>query len=265
MLDGNLVVDSHVHPIRFTNLASTAPDQDVMVDVAGIGRMLDAGRRVGIDKQVFLARVEDVAVRVALDRFPEQIIPFLWVSCIDPNAPATLEQYVTQYGYKGAKIHQQGRLWPLSAILGAYPLFHKAAELGVPVVAHTWHEEEGLERDVPAITETGSLSVSLFEELGKRYPQTTFIFAHVGGSWVKAFQAVQPYPNLYIDLSGTDPTRGIVEKAVAVLGAERVLYGSDAPFRNYAAQLAKVKYAEISAAERRLVLGGNAARLLSLA
>jgi predicted TIM-barrel fold metal-dependent hydrolase len=61
---------------------------------------------------------------------------------------------------------------------------------------------------------------------------------------------------------GFDPERGIVEKAVEVLGAERVYYGSDAPGRNYAAQLAKVRYADISDRDKALILGGNAARLL---
>ena len=253
-----LVIDSHVHP------PSSHDAEDVMAGVSAIERMLEAGRRAGIDKQVFLGRVDDLALRAAFERFPDQVIPFLRVSCIDPDAPATLERYVTEHGYRGAKIHQETRLWPLTGILGAYPLFLKAAQLGVPVVAHTWHEEEGLERDVPAITETGSLPVSLFEELGRRFPQTTFILAHVGGSWVKAFQAAQPYPNLYFDVSGTDPERGIVENAVAVLGAERILYGSDAPFRNYAAQIAKVMYADITEPERRLLLGGNIMRLLDL-
>ena len=76
--------------------------------------------------------------------------------------------------------------------------------------------------------------------------------------------AVKPYPNLYLDMSGFDPERGIVEKAVEVLGAERVLFGSDAPGRSYAAQLAKVQYADISEDDKALVLGGNAARLLDL-
>jgi hypothetical protein len=82
--------------------------------------------------------------------------------------------------------------------------------------------------------------------------------------WDKAIQAVKPYPNLYLDVSGFDPERGIVEKAVAVLGAGRVLFGSDAPGRSYAAQLAKVRYADIGEDERALILGGNAARLLEV-
>jgi predicted TIM-barrel fold metal-dependent hydrolase len=109
-----------------------------------------------------------------------------------------------------------------------------------------------------------SLPVSILAELGRRYPETSFIFAHAGGIWEKAFQAVAPYPNLNVDVCGFDPERGVVEKAVAMLGAERVLFGSDAPGRSYAAQVAKVKYADLSEPERQLVLGGNAARLLGL-
>ena len=106
--------------------------------------------------------------------------------------------------------------------------------------------------------------VAYLAELGKRYPDTTFILAHSGHMWVKSFQAAKPYPNLYFDVSGFDPERGVVERAVEYLGAERILWGSDAPGRNYAAQLAKVQYADISERDKELILGGNAIRLLGL-
>jgi len=106
--------------------------------------------------------------------------------------------------------------------------------------------------------------VHILDELGTRHPQTVFIIAHAGGMWVKAFQAARPYPNIYFDVSGFDPERGIVETAVEALGAERILWGSDAPGRSYAAQLAKVRYAAIAERDRRLILGENAARLLHL-
>ena len=47
------------------------------------------------------------------------------------------------------------------------------------------------------------------------------------------------------------------------LGAERVLYGSDAPGRSFASQLAKVDGADIPDDAKRLILGENLKRLLT--
>ena len=49
---------------------------------------------------------------------------------------------------------------------------------------------------------------------------------------------------------------------VRELGAARVIFGSDAGGRSYASQLAKVMSADLSDADRRLILGGNIERLL---
>ena len=50
--------------------------------------------------------------------------------------------------------------------------------------------------------------------------------------------------------------------AVRELGARRIIYGSDVPGRSFASQLAKVLGADISDADRRLILGENLRRLL---
>jgi hypothetical protein len=49
---------------------------------------------------------------------------------------------------------------------------------------------------------------------------------------------------------------------VRELGAERVIYGSDVGGRSFASQVAKVVGAEISNADKKLILGGNMRRLL---
>jgi predicted TIM-barrel fold metal-dependent hydrolase len=54
-----------------------------------------------------------------------------------------------------------------------------------------------------------------------------------------------------------------VETAVRELGAERVIYGSDAGGRSFASQLAKVMGAEIPDAAKRLILGENLRQLLT--
>jgi predicted TIM-barrel fold metal-dependent hydrolase len=74
---------------------------------------------------------------------------------------------------------------------------------------------------------------------------------------------VRPHANVAVDLGGSDPTAGFVETAVRELGASRILYGSDAPGRSFATQLAKVMGADISDDARRLILGGNLKRLLT--
>jgi predicted TIM-barrel fold metal-dependent hydrolase len=255
-----LIVDIHVHP--------PGSDQPHEQFIAAVENMLDAGRRAGIDRQVFVGDTDAAGnerVRELVDTYPDQIIGFARGIRTDPNSPATIAKYVVEHGFKGVKLHNEQDL-PLDALLASYPIYAKAAELGIPVLIHGFHEEEGLPADLHADLAGGAshFPVRLMGELGKRYPDTTFIFAHAGMMWDKAFQAAQPYPNVCLDMSGFDPERGIVEKAVETLGAERVLFGSDAPGRIYAAQLAKVLYADISEADKELVLGGNAARLLDL-
>jgi predicted TIM-barrel fold metal-dependent hydrolase len=228
--------------------------------------MLDAGRRAGIDKQVLVGHREpwsDERTRALVEMYPDRVIGFVFGHCTDPQCPAILAHYVREHGFKGIKIHSETN-WELRGLLAGWPIFLQAAELGVPVLIHSSHEEEGLSAETQDALAGGHFPVRTMAALGERYPDTTFIFAHAGHMWVKAFHAAKPYPNLYFDVSGYDPERGSVEKGVEILGAERLLFGSDAPGRSYAAQLAKVQCADISERDRALIAGGNAIRLLGL-
>jgi predicted TIM-barrel fold metal-dependent hydrolase len=49
---------------------------------------------------------------------------------------------------------------------------------------------------------------------------------------------------------------------VKEIGAHRVLYGSDMPFHDPAFDMARIEYAKISDAEKKLVMGENAKKLL---
>ncbi len=55
---------------------------------------------------------------------------------------------------------------------------------------------------------------------------------------------------------------GPLERAVGILGAERVLFGVDFWFWDPAAGLARVRDADIPEQARRLILGENARSLL---
>src|SRR5262245_56248052 len=98
--------------------------------------------------------------------------------------------------------------------------------------------------------------------LAARHPHAKLICGHAGGDWEQGIRAVRAHPNVSVDLGGGDPVAGVTEMAVRELGAERVLYGSDAGGRSFASQLGKVLGAAIPESAKRLVLGENLKRLL---
>ena len=136
------------------------------------------------------------------------------------------------------------------------PLMQRAAELDIPVLHHAWYKADG-----QAGNESTAAEVA---DLARRHPRVSIIMAHLGGVRWRGVLDVKPYSNVLVDTSGSQPVAGLVEYAVAQLGAERVLFGSDWPLRNYAVQKARVSGAHISERAKACILGENAARLLRL-
>jgi uncharacterized protein len=135
------------------------------------------------------------------------------------------------------------------------PIVKRATELKVPVLQHTYLKATG---NLPGETTPMELA-----ELAQRHPEACFIAAHTGGDFEMGVRALRDCPNVSVDLCGTDPTAGMTEMAVRELGAERVLYASDAGGRSFASQLGKVLGAEIPEPARKLVLGENFKRMLA--
>src|SRR5207253_9579094 len=135
------------------------------------------------------------------------------------------------------------------------PIIKRAAELKALVLQHTWFNATG---NLP-----GSSTPADLAELARRHPTVPLICGHTGGDWELGIRAIRDCKNVVVELSGFDPTAGVTEMAVRELGAERVLFGSDAGNRSFASQLAKVLGAEVSDTAKRLILGANLKRLLS--
>ena len=134
------------------------------------------------------------------------------------------------------------------------PIVRRAAALRVPILQHTyWRTVELL---------PGESNPADVAELARRHPDASLICGHTGNDWERSIRAVRATKNVTVDLSGCDPTAGMVEMAVRELGPERVLYGSDFPGRSFASQLAKVYSADLPAAARRMILVENPRRLL---
>ena len=120
-------------------------------------------------------------------------------------------------------------------------------------------------------------SISIYDRyagLVKRFPQVTWVMAHAGGgrsaqdlagsALDETMKAVREFPNIYLETCGSALHNGGIEFAIKNSRADRVLFGTDMPLMDASQQLAKVIVSEVSQEEKRLVLGGNAMRLLEL-
>jgi predicted TIM-barrel fold metal-dependent hydrolase len=108
-----------------------------------------------------------------------------------------------------------------------------------------------------------------FISFANRYPHVSYILAHLGNS-PDGNLSRQVYGlkrakngNVYIDTSSAKSINsGLIEWAVSEVGAQRLLFGTDAPSYFSACQKARIEYAEIDEEAKRAILFGNAAQLL---
>lgn len=196
-------------------------------------------------------REQNDEVAKALQYAPERLIGFVYLNPVHTQASLDeIERHVVDGSMQGIK------LWVacLCSDPRLDPIVDRAIELDVPILQHTWLKATG---NLPHESTPDDMAA-----LAARHPDAKLIFGHTGGDWEYGIMAVRRYPNVYADLAGGDPTAGLTELAVAELGAERLLYGSDAPGRSFASQLAKVHGADIPDDAKQMILGENMLRLL---
>ena len=137
------------------------------------------------------------------------------------------------------------------------PICELAAEHGLPILHHVWQHRT---REWPnqEISDGRDLA-----RLAERHPRVAFILAHLGGGgdWAHTLPAVVGTPNVYPDLSGSGVDRGMIDAAVNVLGAQRLLWACDLTMETGLAKLRALEVIGLPDADLRAVRWGNAARL----
>jgi predicted TIM-barrel fold metal-dependent hydrolase len=134
-----------------------------------------------------------------------------------------------------------------------FPLIEAMIERNRPTLIHAMHKSVGqlpLESDPMHIA-----------NLALRYPQAKIIMPHIGGNFYYSCEAIADCPNVWTDPSGTYCESGMLEHAVKVLGPDRIMFGSDAPGADFVNNLAKVLAAQMTDAQKRMILAENARRL----
>lgn len=98
--------------------------------------------------------------------------------------------------------------------------------------------------------------------LARRYPKVKIVMAHLCGCGYRGVEYIADCPNVYVDTSGGQPEDGFLQYAVKRIGADRLLYGSDAPCRDFDCQKYKVLDAGLASGDLEKILYTNAMELL---
>lgn len=134
-----------------------------------------------------------------------------------------------------------------------FPIYEAAIEHSLPVLLHCFDKAKGqLEFETRPWH---------FAEAAKRYPECTFMMAHIAGDFISGCECVVGLKNACVDISGSYGEKGMVEYAVERLGAEHVLFGTDMPGSDLYHNLGKVTGADISDEVREMILHKNAERI----
>jgi predicted TIM-barrel fold metal-dependent hydrolase len=137
------------------------------------------------------------------------------------------------------------------------PIAELAGERHLPVLHHIWQHRR---REWPSqeISDGADLA-----RLAARHPHTSFILAHIGGGgdYAHSFRAVVETPNIYPDLSGSGVDRGMLDDAVAALGAARLLWACDLTIDTGLAKLRALDVMGLSSDDIADIRWRNAVRL----
>ena len=250
-----VIIDCHVHLLQGSGSVQERADSLLhYADKHGIDKLVvSLGGNLQAQPTADDLRAANDFVFSAQAHRPDRIIGFTYASPAHPEVSvAEIDRTIVNGPFRGVKM----LCCRLCDDPGADPIAARAGELGVPILQHTWIKADGND---PTESHPQNLA-----NLARRFPGTQLIMAHSGGNWQMGIRIIRHVRNIAVDVCGGHPEQGQVELGVQLLGAERVIWGSDASGRSFASQLAKVVGADISNADRALILGGNIARMMGL-
>jgi len=169
---------------------------------------------------------------------------YQWV-VVDPRIEETFQQAERMLQHKkcvGIKLHPLYHKYSLEEY--ADRIFAFASQFRAVVLIHPEKE------------------ASYILPMADKYPDVTFIVAHLGGeSYVDAVEFAK-HNNVYTDTSGIASSNNLmVEYAYSRIGADRILFGTDT--YSAAFQRGRIEFAAVPQEGKQKILRDNAARLFA--
>lgn len=184
------------------------------------------------------------------------LLQYVIVNPLQPKTYAQARAMLQTSWCVGIKIHPEEHRYRIAD--HGDELFSFFEETGAAVMTHS-----GCPNSLPAD----------FVPFANRYPRARVLLAHLGNGegdghrpdlQVRAVQAAK-HGNLWVDTSSIRSILPrLIEWAVAEIGAERLLFGSDTPLYHVAMQRTRIEAAEIPLEAKRQIFWENALKFFPL-
>lgn len=182
------------------------------------------------------------------------LLQWVVVNPLDDRTYEQAERMLRTPWCVGIKIHPEEHIYPIAE--HGRKLFEFFARHNAVVLTHS-----GEKHSLPAD----------FIPFADDHPNVKLILAHIGCSSTSQVDlqvravAQSKRGNVFADTSSSRSIfPNLIEFAVREIGPERVLFGTDTPLYCTSMQRARIDHADISDADKRLILRDNAAKLLGI-
>jgi predicted TIM-barrel fold metal-dependent hydrolase len=230
-----------------------------MLDEAGIERAVVAHTHGVFYRSPHESNAE---LHAAIQPHRDRLVPF---ACLTPDYTGwrdDLKQCVEEWGMAGLRLYPTYHAYDLAGDLAA-ELLSEAERWRLPV-SIPCHFEDARQRhpldSVPDVMEHPIAGAV------RRFPGVRFLITNVPLTTLDMVaRHVPQQENVIFDTSGlAGPLSDALAKALAIVGAGRLVLGTHAPFKYPHVALLRVRLLDLPDAERDALLGGNAQRLLGL-
>jgi predicted TIM-barrel fold metal-dependent hydrolase len=242
------IIDCHCHLGSYFNFYVPGPTPEDMI------KSMD---NIGVEKSCIsphMALTSDIVggnsfMLETVKKYPDRFVGFFTYNPHFPELMKTeMDIAFRVNGVEGIKIHQGTHGTNLMNPAYRY-LYDFANRYHLPVLIHTW--------DIQTIKE--------IEALSAEYTDTIFIMGHFGAlpaNMKIAASVINSRNNVVGDTTVSMMFEGNIEWLTDMVGADKVLYGTDMPFIDPRVCLGRILASDLPAAHIDMILGENILRIL---
>ena len=277
-----MIIDFHTHILppglrdqrqRYLERDATFAElyADLKAKLATADDLVQAMDEDGVDTSVAmgigwadhgLAREANDYIIESVRRYPERLVGFAGVNPAWGERAAHEAERCAQAGLKGVgELHPDTQAFDLADRETTTPLMEVVRRHGLILTLHSSEPVGHLYQG------KGKTRPEVLWRFIRNFPDVTVVCAHWGGGL--PFYALMPevadsLRNVFFDTAASPLLyrAGVFSAVAGLVGADRILLGSDFPLLRASRLLRQIERSSLSEAEKAAVMGGNAEALL---